>query len=170
MTETGQQTVRVVYTKYDGALHWHQYATRLGEDQHGVWLGCPAGNTAQRGHEPPITYDHAFVLLIPRDAWWTAVFNAAPHRTEIYCDISTVPQWRDGMVTMADLDLDVVRRRGGSLFVDDEDEFAEHRVRYGYPAEVVQSAEHAAQWLMKAIGEGVEPFGGGYLEWLSLVR
>ncbi len=165
-----RRTVRVVYTKYDGSLHWHQYATRLGEDEHGVWLGCRAGSTAQRGHEPPITYESAFVLLFPRDAWWTAVFNAAPHRTEIYCDISTVPRWQDGVVTMVDLDLDVVRRREGSLYVDDEDEFAEHRVRYGYPAEVVENAERAAQWLMRSIAERAEPFADGYREWLSLVE
>lgn len=36
---------------------------------------------------------------------------------------------------MVDLDLDVVRRFDGSAEILDEDEFAEHQVRYGYPPE-----------------------------------
>ena len=34
--------VRVVYTKYDGSLHWHMSMRYLGEDEHGIWLGAPA--------------------------------------------------------------------------------------------------------------------------------
>src|SRR5690606_10713315 len=39
--ERAADTVRVVYRKYDGALHWHQQGQWLGEDEHGVWVGCP---------------------------------------------------------------------------------------------------------------------------------
>ncbi|WP_180935649.1 DUF402 domain-containing protein [Nocardioides ungokensis] len=37
------------------------------------------------------------------------------------------------MLRAVDLDLDVVRGRTGRVWIDDEDEFAEHRVRFGYP-------------------------------------
>ena len=41
-------------------------------------------------------------------------------------------------VTMVDLDLDVVRLRADQrVLIVDEDEFAEHQVRYSYPAEVI---------------------------------
>ncbi|MGH3657305.1 MAG: DUF402 domain-containing protein [Micromonosporaceae bacterium] len=162
-------TVRVVFRKYDGSLHWNQEGRWLGEDEHGVWVGCPPDTPARRGHEPPVVHPQAHVLLFPRDVWWTAVFNAEPQRTEIYCDISTVPQWHDGEVTMVDLDLDVMRRRDGTVRLLDEDEFAEHQVRYGYPGDVVSNARAAAEWLERALSGDAEPFAGVYRRWLAEV-
>jgi len=163
--------VRVVYTKYDGSLHWHQTTRYLGEDEHGIWVGARAGSTTQRGSEPPIVLDQPFVELIPNGQWWTAVFNGAPASTEVYCDIATPAQWRDdGEVTMVDLDLDVVRMRADQrVLLLDEDEFAEHQVRYGYPREVIRQAERAAAWLQAAIRAHEEPFGRTYRYWLAQV-
>jgi protein associated with RNAse G/E len=161
--------MRVVYRKYDGSLHWHTSARHLGEDEYGAWLGCPPDTVAQRGDDPPVIHPQAHVLLFPRDAWWTAAFNAEPQKTEIYCDVTTVPVWRDGEVTMVDLDLDVRRRRDGTVEILDEDEFAVHRERYGYPADVVAAARAATEWLERALSDGVEPFAGGYQRWLAQV-
>ncbi len=55
--------VRVVFTKFDGSLHWHQTMQYLGEDEHGTWLGGPPGSTAQRGSEPPVVFAEPFVQL-----------------------------------------------------------------------------------------------------------
>jgi uncharacterized protein len=164
--------VRLVFTKYDGSLHWHQTMQYLGEDEHGTWLGARSGATAQRGNEPPIRFDAPSVQLIPAGQWWTAVFNGPPARVEVYCDIATPAQWRSpGEVTMIDLDLDVVRMRADRrVFVDDEDEFAEHQVRYGYPPDVISHAEQAAAWLLAAVTAGVEPFGSTSEAWLDKVR
>lgn len=165
----GSDLVRVIYRKYDGSLHWNQLAWRLGEDEHGVWVGAPAGTPVRRGHEAGTPAEAAHAMLFPRGAWWTAVFNEAPHRTEIYCDITTVPSWPlADEVTMVDLDLDVRRRRTGEVQLLDEDEFAEHRLRYAYPDDVVVEAERAAAGLVDALRDGVEPFGAGYRSWLAL--
>jgi protein associated with RNAse G/E len=163
--------VRVIYTKYDGSLHWHMTARYLGEDEYGTWLGVGAGQPVQRGHEPAVILDEPWVELIPDGQWWTATFNAAPARTEIYCDIGTPPQWPSpGEVTMADLDLDVVRRRADQqVLIVDQDEFAQHQVRYQYPPEVISHAEEAAAWLEEAITRRTEPFGAHYLSWLARV-
>jgi len=164
--------VRVVYTKYDGSLHWHQTMQYLGEDEHGIWLGGPAGSTTQRGDEPPIVLAEAFVELIPEGQWWTATFNGDPARTEIYCDIGTPPRWPSpAEVTMVDLDLDVLRLRADQhVIVVDEDEFAEHQVRYGYPDDVISEAERATAWLLDAISAKAEPFGAVFRGWLELVE
>ncbi len=161
----------MVYRKYDGSLHWHQVMRYLGEDDHGVWLGAPAGCTIQRGSEPPITLPEPSVELIPDRQWWTATFNGEPARTEIYCDIGTPPRWPDpAEVTMVDLDLDVLRLRADQrVVIDDEDEFAEHQIRYGYPPTVVAEAERATAWLVEAITARAEPFGSVYLGWLARV-
>jgi len=167
---TGRE-IRVVYTKYDGSLHWHQTSLYLGEDEHGVWLGGSAGSTIRRGSEPPIVLEQPYAGLIPRGRWWTAVFNGEPARTEIYCDISTPPDWPgEDEVTMVDLDLDVLRLRAdGRVLIVDEDEFAAHQIRYGYPADVVSEAERAAAWLHQAISAGAEPFASDYRGWLQRV-
>jgi uncharacterized protein len=162
--------VRVVYTKYDGSLHWHHPMRYLGADEHGTWLGAPARTAMQRGSEPPVVLEWPWVQLVPDGQWWTAAFNAEPAWTEIYCDITTEPRWlHPGEVTMVDLDLDVLRmRRDGQVQLVDEDEFAEHQVRYGYPAEVIRQAEDSAAWLLATVRARTEPFGTGYRHWLDM--
>jgi uncharacterized protein len=169
--ETGGREVRVQFTKYDGSLHWHHPMRLLGEDEHGVWLGAPAGTSVQRGNEPPVLMEHAFVQLIPAGQWWSACFNSGPTETLIYCDIGTPPRWTGpGEVTMADLDLDVVQlRTDGRVLILDEDEFAEHQVRYQYPADVITEAERATAWLVEVISAGAEPFATEYRAWLDKV-
>ena len=72
---------------------------------------------------------------------------------------------------MVDLDLDVVRLRPDSrVVVDDQDEFAEHQVRYGYPPDVISQAEQAAAALVAMVSARVEPFGTVSEAWLDKVR
>ncbi|WP_433082916.1 DUF402 domain-containing protein [Dactylosporangium sp. CA-052675] len=162
--------IRVVYRKYDGSLHWNYETRYLGEDEHGVWLGADATTRIYKGTTLKGLPDAPHVLLFPRQTWWTACFNAEPARTEIYCDITSVPHWPTPTeVTAIDLDLDVRRRRNGDVSLLDEDEFAVHQVRYQYPADVVTSALACADWLMGAVSGRVEPFGTAYHRWLNEV-
>jgi uncharacterized protein len=96
----------------------------------------------------------AQVVLVPAASPFVATFYApldprehGAHREhrdampcEVYVDITTVPEWAEDTVSAYDLDLDVVRGWTGRVWVDDEDEFADHRVRYGYPPELVRLA------------------------------
>lgn len=145
---------------------------RLGEDEHGVWLGSEAGGTMRKGDGPVVPIGHAHVGLIPHDSWWTAWFNAEPERIDVYCDITTPPEWRtSGEVTMVDLDLDICRlRRGGDVVLLDEDEFAAHQVKYGYPPKVIDGARAAAAVLYAAVADRSEPFADAYRSWLALVE
>src|SRR4051794_7530054 len=102
------ETTFVRYTKYDGTLHWNHPALFLGEDEHGVWLGIPSGQTLLRNTTPK-TLSYKFVMLFPRDASFTACFNSPPNRTELYCDVTTIPVFENNEITMIDLDLDVIR-------------------------------------------------------------
>jgi protein associated with RNAse G/E len=161
------EVVRVEYTKYDGSAHRGYPTVRLGADEHGDWLGVPAHAFNDAGFK----YDDPYVLLVPRDAWWTALFNVPTRRTEVYCDIATPARWPDAhRVQLVDLDLDVRRRRiTGAVELVDEDEFEVNRVRFGYPDDVVDNAWSAAHWLVKALADGTEPFAGGYHAWLDQV-
>jgi protein associated with RNAse G/E len=152
--------VRVRYSKYDGTAH-----------QHGTWLGVDAG-TASIYHGQPSVEQIPFVLLVPRDVWWTAMFNPPPRTSEIYCDITSPARWGgDHSVHLVDLDLDVVRRRGsGEVELRDEDEFAAHKVSFGYPDEVVVPARAAAAWLRTALRNGTQPFASAYRPFLAQVN
>jgi len=161
--------VRVVYRKYDGAAHRDYPARRLAEDDLGTWLGVSAG-TRSVYHGRPSVEQIPFVVLVPHDAWWTGMFNPPPRTSEVYCDITSPAEWDGDAVHIIDLDLDVVRRRAsGAVELRDEDEFAEHRVRFGYPDDVVTQAQAAAEWLLGALGDGTEPFASAYRKWLALV-
>jgi uncharacterized protein len=162
--------VRVVYRKYDGSLHWHMTMRRLGEDEHGVWLGLAGGSEMRKGDGPAVHLVQAYVLLVPFDGWWTASFNSQPSWTEIYCDITTPPQWLGpDEVSAIDLDLDVIRRWDAEISeLLDADEFAEHQVRYAYPADVIEQALESADWLREAVVTD-EPFRAVYRQWLAQV-
>ena len=166
------ESVRVIYRKYDGSLHWHLELGRLGEDEHGVWLAAPAGSPAQRGDEPPVIFEQAYVLLVPSadDARWTLNCNAAPCWTELYIDITTPPRWTaPDTVQMIDMDLDVIRHFDGTAQILDEDEFAEHQVRYGYPPSEIEAAERTAANLLRAVQSYAEPFAEACRGWLARI-
>lgn len=136
------QPVRGRYTKWGGKRHHGAHLVYLGADDHGDWLGDPAGNQWSGGPNSFVSVTDN-VLLVPRGRGMTAMFYAEhPEQAfELYVDITTPAVWDGDLVTAVDLDLDVVRRFDGSWYVDDEDEFAEHQVRYGYPPELVAAAE-----------------------------
>ncbi|MBV1849901.1 DUF402 domain-containing protein [Catellatospora tritici] len=162
-------SVLVTVRKYDGSPHWQHRMHRLGEDEHGVWLGAPVGTVYHRDGSPIYATKEPRVMLFPHQAWWTALFQAAPARLDAYCDIATPSRWpHPGEVTMIDLDLDVCRIRADrTVYIDDEDEFADHRVRYAYPPEVIGAAEAAASELAEALRTDAAPFDGRHLNWLD---
>ena len=58
-------------------------------------------------------------------------------------------------------------RAAGEIFVDDEDEFAEHQVLYDYPAEVVATARASCDALVPAVRAGLPPYDGTHQRWLA---
>jgi uncharacterized protein len=169
MSDSHREAMEIRFTKWGGHGHWRHPAMQLlGTDAHGVWLGGPAGTVMQRGDEPPVTLDHAFVSLIPATGCWIAHFNA-PGRTQtaVYVDVTDRPVLSGGVVHAVDLDLDVVRLRDGTVEVLDEDEFAEHQIRYGYPPQVIAQALATTDNLVKLITARAEPFGEAGPTWLN---
>ena len=114
-------------------------ALDLGADDHGRWLGVPSGTRFTRpGAEYVSPTDQ--VVLVPADAW-VATFHAPGGPVGLYVDITTPAVWHPGprgtrRLIAIDLDLDVVRGTTGRVWIDDEDEFADHRVSLGYPDEI----------------------------------
>jgi protein associated with RNAse G/E len=57
-----------------------------------------------------------------------------------------------------DLDIDVIRRRDGTVEVLDRVEFERHRRELGYPAHLVDDVERAAAEVEAAVRSHQEPF------------
>ena len=129
----------------------------LDQDDWGTWLWTPPGSTARRGDEPARTFNHLNVKLIAPGEWWTAIWNDSG-RYDLYVDIITPPAWNGDRVTMIDLDLDIVRLANDRVVIADEDEFAAHRVAYGYPQSVIARTRQVTDNLWRHISNGEEPF------------
>ena len=159
--------VAVRFTKWGGGAHWEFPVTYLGDDDLGAWCNAPVGTWLER---PGAAFASAFawVLLFPHDRPWAASYYDSPEQPiSVYVDVTTPAVWDGPRVTMVDLDLDVIRTRDGGLLLDDEDEFDEHRVTLGYPADVVAHARRTADELMTAAAAGHEPFGEAGSRWLA---
>jgi hypothetical protein len=162
----GSDRVHIDFRKWDGTRHWQFTMSRLGEDEYGLWLWAPPGTEMQRGYEP-VRYSKAVdIKVIPEAKWWTAIWAwGRPH--DVYVDIITPPQWNGSTVTMVDIDLDVVRWTDGTVEVLDEDEFADHQVKYDYPPCLVDTARATTARVAVAVEARHEPFGAVAEEWMA---
>ena len=159
--------------KWDGSPHRQTMMVYLGSDDYGRWLSIPTGLEVVRPDSSSADRA-AHVMLVPHDGCFLAHFNAPPARNAIYADITTTPEFgrdRSGWVlAVADMDLDVVRRANGRIWIEDEDEFAAHTVSYGYPADVVATTRATADALLAAVREEREPFGTRWRQWIDRVN
>jgi hypothetical protein len=158
--------VEMRFTKWGGKRHWHYLLDPLGNDRHGWWLGGRAGIAMRRGFEEPVRQPHDFVVLVPDEGDWIANWNASGD-TAIYVDVTTRPVRGSETIEAVDLDLDVIRLRDGRVHILDEDEFAEHQLRYAYPSDVITQARATTDDLVARLAATTEPFGLTGETWLA---
>jgi uncharacterized protein len=182
-TRTPGTPIRCEMGKWGDRPHWQFAGIHLGADQYGEWLGVPTGTRHHRpGHEFHSRVDT--VTLVPGGGWFAATFHAPGIWCDTYVDITTPGEWHGDVRRMVDLDLDVVRladplpddardaaasegRTAGEIYVDDEDEFAEHQVAFGYPADVIEAAQASCDEVLAAVRAGVAPYDGTHRRWLA---
>lgn len=159
------------YRKFDGSPHWRFETTYLGSDEFGRWVGGRPGALCQRPGFQFVADAH-WVTLIPEEEWFVATVNdvGGALRSQIYIDLMSVPQWQGTEVHAIDLDLDVIRRFTGEAYIDDEDEFADHQARFGYPRDLIDIVRRTADELLIKVQNHREPFGQVGLEWLAVCR
>jgi uncharacterized protein len=168
--------VRVRTRKWSGRAHWEHDTILLGTDEHGAWLGAPAGTVVSRPGARFVT-DQATLTLVPHTGAFLATFYAHGGTVpcEVYVDITSEPCWAAGpdggpgheTVGAVDLDLDVVRGWSGRVWVEDDDEFAAHRVRDAYPAEVVHRAARTCEEVRLALTDRRPPYDGTARTWFE---
>lgn len=166
--------VRVAMSKWGDRPHWEFDATYLGSDEHGDWLGIPRSTVMTR---PGATYvaPTAQAGLVPPPGpdggrGWLATFHDEGGPVRVYVDITTPPRWQGSVLHAVDLDLDVICGPTGRVWVDDEDEFADHRVRFGYPEAVVAAALASCAQVEAAVAAGRAPYDGAAAAWIARAR
>lgn len=173
--------LRFRWRKWDGGPHWVNDCIYLGSDRWGDWFGQPAGwRNSRPGREFLAEYDN--VTLMPSRGDYAYTHNSAPHPTRVYIDIAWDVRWDAGVPTGIDMDLDVVRREPaapyvdrdgvlrspGDVYIEDRDEWDEHRVAYGYPADLVEKLEALAVDLEQRVAASEVPFDDPTArEWLE---
>ena len=161
--------------KYDGAPHWVVPGRYLGADEHGHWIYQPAGSLVSRpGHGHWAQTDA--VCLVPASGHWLGTFyDDSNEDFRIYLDLSTQIGWRTlarggWEANSVDMDLDVIDSRSRGIYLDDQDEFAQHAAAMGYPPALVQRIGAEARTLLRAVGQGHAPFDGTATGWLARGR
>ncbi|WP_438354127.1 DUF402 domain-containing protein [Microbacterium sp. CJ88] len=156
------------WRKWDGATHWEHDCVYLGSDRFGYWFGQPVGwRSIRPGRE--FSAEHPNVTLLPPSGDYAYTHNAAPARTKVYIDLAWDVRWSDaGEPTGVDMDLDVVSHLDRGIYIDDRDEWDEHRVAYGYPLDIVAHLETLAVDLEKRVTVGEAPFDAATADgWLA---
>lgn len=162
--------------KWDGCSHWTVPGRYLGSDDVGHWVHQAAGALVAKPGAAFFAESPA-VLLVPFTGEWVATFydDRHPDKCSLYVDVVTGIDWHpldrsNGWeMTLIDMDLDVLTV-AGKTWVDDEDEFAEHQVRYGYPAEVITRMESACTTVHGEVLAGSAPFDGRDLAWHRMAQ
>jgi hypothetical protein len=168
---TGAVALR--WRKWDGGQHYHSVCELLGEDDLGWWFGRRKGALYER---PGRRFhgETTNVFLVPRVGQWIATFYPEGHPVEmlVYVDLAWDVRWDEAnlAITAIDMDLDVVQVQGErGIWIDDVDEFAEHRLEYGYPDAVAEAVEQAAAEVEALVRTGSAPFDGRAEQWLRLL-
>ena len=160
-------------TKWGGTPHWEMDGVYLGQDEAGDWIGFPVGTHMSRPGMS-LTSENDQVGLVPAAGTgvgraWLATFHGPGGIVWTYVDMTTVPEWDGHTVRAVDLDLDVVEGLDRHVFVDDQDEFDEHRVELGYPREVVDLAMVTRDLVLTAVRDRVPPFDGSAAPWFTVL-
>ncbi|WP_424937639.1 MULTISPECIES: hypothetical protein [Bacteria] len=154
------------WRKWDGSPHRRHECVYLGADAWGDWVGQPAGWGSARPGASFATDAPNVTLVPPSGDHAVTAYRRHPRGMRIYIDLGwevcggAADGSRDPLLaTGVDMDLDVVRVEGPrGTWVDERDEWARHRVRFGYPAEVVAHLEALALDLERRVRAQEAPF------------
>ena len=166
--------IRLEMTKWGDRPHWEMDGVYLGQDAAGDWIAFPNGTHMSRPGLS-VTTENDQVGLVPAAGTavgqaWLATFHGPGGIVWTYVDMTTVPVWDGRTVRAVDLDLDVIEALDRSVYVDDEDEFDEHRVELGYPLDVVDLAMVTRDLVLTAVRDKIPPFDGSAEPWFEVLR
>jgi len=154
-------------TKYDGSLHYRNPMTVVQECPELFMLYGLPGRVCDSYRGQMTAHYHSLELYWPDRFYNLTVMWHPDWRPRMhYVNIATPATWHDGTLRFIDLDLDVIwYPDSGKAILDDEDEFALHQVRFGYPDELITQVQRTAQEVLQLIAQSTYPFDGSLFAW-----
>lgn len=161
-------TLEFATEKFGGHPHYRSDFLHLGDDPAGSWFWGAAGRTIRRGDQAIFSAPEPSLLLVTSGDWWVLTWFLGHPAVDLYVNIGTPPVREASRIVSVDLDLDVVRFNDGRTEIVDQDEFADHQVRYGYPPDLITGAERAAATALERMTRNAPPFDGAAArQWIS---
>jgi protein associated with RNAse G/E len=161
------KTVSVHSTKYDGSLHYRYSTTLVHEEANVLMLYMRPGTQIESYRGASIAEHHNLQLYWSDRPYnlhvsWYADWRPLLH----YVNVATPAVWKNATVNFIDLDLDIIWRSStGEVFLDDEDEFALHQVRYAYPSDLIEQSLRSSAEVRQLIAQRSYPFDGSLHAW-----
>lgn len=145
--------------KWPDLPHYGHAGWVLGEDEHGLWMELRVGQPVYRGDEL-LFHGKGDGLMLSPSHGRTLIWFPQHGDVDLYVDIGCDTVRTESSLVMIDLDLDVIRGRGTEAELIDEDEFAEHQIRYGYTTAMIRQAEADGAEVLRAVRANEPPFDG----------
>ena len=141
-------------TKYDGTIHYRYQVEVVAESKETIALYRKPGVEVESYRGKGVGQNHMLILFYKNRYHnvvisWNADWLPDMH----YLNITSPAEWDTRSVSSVDLDLDLIRRATGEVFVDDEDEFEQHIDRFHYPKELVDRCRGELARLQVAMQE-----------------
>jgi protein associated with RNAse G/E len=158
--------VPVAATKYDGSMHYRYDCMVVADEGDQLLAFVPAGTLLHSYRGRRRTARHFLRVHDTEHHWNLEVMwepDWRPNKHSV--NIARPSSWDAGTLRFVDLDLDISWWADGRVLLLDEDEFAEHRVRFGYPPVVVQRAWEAVDEVRSLISTRTPPFDGALYAW-----
>lgn len=158
--------VPVASTKYDGSLHY-RYDCTVVADEGDRLLAFAAAGTPMYSYRGERSTGRHFLRVHDTEHFWNLEVMWDPdwRPSRHYVNIAMPSAWDDGTLRFVDLDLDLSWWADGRVLLLDEDEFAEHRTRFGYPPWLVERAWQAVDEVRGLISARTTPFDGALYAW-----
>ncbi len=155
------RTIRIEKAKYDGTVQaaWEsELLDHAGSLLRSVVPGGRPVYVLDRSRWVQSGQTTCAVELYFDDRWYN-VWHFRDGTTELwYCNVAMPATFDGKTLRWIDLDIDIRCYRDGVPEVLDEDEFAQHRIELGYPAEVVERAFAARDEALRLAQERAFPF------------
>jgi protein associated with RNAse G/E len=158
--------IPVESTKFDGSLHYRYTMTVVADEGDRLLAWGPVG-TRFESYRGVYDATRHFLMLHYRDRDWNLEVMWEPDwkPNKHYVNIALPATWDDGTLRYVDLDLDISWWPDGAVRLLDEDEFAEHRERFGYPQWLIDRAWAAVDEVRALISSRLPPFDGTLYRW-----
>ncbi|MBO8173384.1 MAG: DUF402 domain-containing protein [Bacillaceae bacterium] len=158
------QPIKIVSYKHDKSFHRSWDRTLVLHASPNVIIG---GNNRVRVTESDGRHwrtREPAICTFGRGQWFNSIAMLRRDGIYYYCNIGSPFNYKNGVLSYIDYDLDVKVFPDGSYIVLDKDEYTQHSRLMKYPEDVVRRVQQGVQQVIRWVEEQKGPFQPGFVE------